>query len=63
MFHGVAIRPGEPTGFGIVNNKPVFVLPGYPVATMSAFELLVRPFFLCDAWCEGRAQGDFCNSE
>lgn len=44
IFHGVAIRPGEPTGFGIVNNKPVFVLPGYPVATISAFELLVRPF-------------------
>ena len=44
VFHGVAIRPGEPTGFGIVNNKPVFVLPGYPVATISAFELLVRPF-------------------
>lgn len=44
LFHGVSIRPGEPTGFGVINNKPVFVLPGYPVATMSAFELLVRPF-------------------
>jgi len=44
VFHGVAIRPGEPAGFGIVNNKPVFILPGYPVATISAFELLVRPF-------------------
>ena len=44
IFHGVAIRPGEPVGFGIVNSKPVFVLPGYPVATISAFELLVRPF-------------------
>jgi len=40
----VAIRPGEPVGFGLINNKPVFVLPGYPVATISAFELLVRPF-------------------
>ncbi|KAF5434306.1 molybdopterin molybdotransferase [Candidatus Methanophagaceae archaeon] len=48
LFHGVAIRPGEPTGFGIINNKPVFVLPGYPVATISAFEMLVRPF-LCAA--------------
>jgi molybdopterin molybdotransferase len=44
IFHGVAIRPGEPVGFGTINNKPVFVLPGYPVATISAFELLVRPF-------------------
>ncbi|MBN1762745.1 MAG: molybdopterin molybdotransferase MoeA [Methanomicrobia archaeon] len=44
IFHGVAIRPGEPVGFGIINTKPVFILPGYPVATISAFELLVRPF-------------------
>jgi len=44
IFHGVAIRPGEPTGFGIINMKPVFLLPGYPVATIAAFELLVRPF-------------------
>ena len=44
LFHGVAIRPGEPTGFGIINDKPVFVLPGYPVATISAFEMLVKPF-------------------
>ena len=44
IFHGVAIRPGEPTGFGIVHNKPLFVLPGYPVAAISAFEMLVRPF-------------------
>lgn len=44
IFHGVAIRPGEPTGFGIIKDKPVFVLPGYPVATFSAFVMLVRPF-------------------
>lgn len=44
IFHGVAIRPGEPVGFGILNNKPVFLLPGYPVAAISAFELLIRPF-------------------
>ncbi len=44
IFHGVAIRPGEPIGFGIITDKPVFVLPGYPVATISAFEMLVKPF-------------------
>ncbi len=43
IFHGVAIRPGEPTGFGIINDKPVFCLPGYPVALLAAFELLVMP--------------------
>ncbi|MBN1456063.1 MAG: molybdopterin molybdotransferase MoeA [Methanomicrobia archaeon] len=44
LFHGVAIRPGEPVGFGLIKSKPVFILPGYPVATIAAFELLVRPF-------------------
>jgi molybdopterin molybdotransferase len=46
LFHGVAMRPGEPTGFGIINRRPIFVLPGYPVAAIAAFELLVRPFLL-----------------
>jgi len=44
LFHGVAIRPGEPTGFGIINDKPIFCLPGYPVSMIAAFEMLVRPF-------------------
>ena len=44
FFHGVAIRPGEPVGFGLITGKPIFILPGYPVATIAAFELLVRPF-------------------
>ncbi len=44
LFHGVAMRPGEPTGFGLINGRPIFVLPGYPVAAITAFELLVRPF-------------------
>lgn len=43
IFHGVAIRPGEPTGFGIINEKPIFCLPGYPVSMIAAFEMLVRP--------------------
>ena len=30
LFHGVAVKPGKPTGLGIVNGKPVFALPGYP---------------------------------
>lgn len=46
LFHGVAMRPGEPTGFGLITGRPIFVLPGYPVAAIAAFELLVRPFLL-----------------
>lgn len=43
LVHGVAMRPGEPTGFGTINRKPVFMLPGYPVAAVFAFETFVRP--------------------
>ncbi|MBI5253680.1 MAG: molybdopterin molybdotransferase MoeA [Euryarchaeota archaeon] len=43
LVHGVAMRPGEPTGFGIINKKLVFMLPGYPVAAIVAFETFVRP--------------------
>lgn len=43
LVHGVAMRPGEPTGFGIINKKFVFMLPGYPVAAIFAFETFVRP--------------------
>jgi molybdopterin molybdotransferase len=43
LFHGVAIRPGGPTAFGVVGDKPVFSLAGFPVATLVAFDMLVRP--------------------
>jgi len=44
LFHGVAIRPGKPVGFGKINGTPVFMLSGYPVAAMGQFDALVRKF-------------------
>jgi len=41
--HGIAMRPGTPTGVFIVNQKPVFGLPGNPVAAFFAFEAIIRP--------------------
>ncbi len=41
--HGIAMRPGRPTGFGVIDDKIVFMLPGSPVAAMFAFEAIVRP--------------------
>ncbi len=32
LFHGVALKPGKPTIFGKIDNKPIFGLPGHPVA-------------------------------
>lgn len=43
LFHGVSIRPGGPSSFGLIGEKPVFSLPGFPVAALIAFKLLVRP--------------------
>ncbi len=43
LFHGVALRPGGPTAFGVVRGKPVFCLAGFPVASLVAFDMLVRP--------------------
>jgi len=43
MFHGVAMRPGGPSAFGVVNGRPVFCLAGFPVASLVAFDMLVRP--------------------
>ena len=43
VFHGVAIKPGKPVGFGMRRSHPVFNLPGNPVSSLVCFELLVRP--------------------
>lgn len=41
--HGVAMRPGEPLGFGRIGKSIVFMLPGFPVASIVGFETFVRP--------------------
>ncbi|MCX8172592.1 MAG: molybdopterin molybdotransferase MoeA [Archaeoglobaceae archaeon] len=43
IFHGVAMKPGMPTAFGVVKEKPVFMLPGSPAACFLAFKTLVVP--------------------
>jgi len=34
-FHGVQIKPGKPTIFGRVEDKPVFGMPGYPTSCLT----------------------------
>lgn len=46
LFHGVAMRPGKPVAFGIVEGKPVFMLSGYPVAAMVQFDVFARYYLL-----------------
>lgn len=39
----VAIKPAKPFAFGLVDDVPVFGLPGNPVSSMVSFELFGRP--------------------
>lgn len=43
LFHGIAMKPGKPTIFGKIENKPVIGLPGHPVAAFFITHLFVRP--------------------
>ena len=43
LLHGIAMKPGKPTMLGIVANKPVFGLPGHPVAAYLTARLYVCP--------------------
>lgn len=43
LVHGVAAKPGKPTIVGVVKDKPVFGLPGNPVAAYFMFYSFVRP--------------------
>jgi molybdopterin molybdotransferase len=43
FVHGVRLQPGKPTAFGLVAERPVVCLPGYPVAALFDLFLFVRP--------------------
>lgn len=45
-FSKVNMKPGKPAAFAIIGNRPVFALPGNPVAAMVCFEMFVRPAIL-----------------
>ncbi len=43
LFHGITIKPGKPTIFGMVGKIPVFGLPGHPVSAMTICHVLIKP--------------------
>ena len=43
LFHGIAVKPGKPTGLGVVSGKPVFAMPGYPTSCLSNAHMLLVP--------------------
>ncbi len=43
IFHGVNLKPGKPTIFGTINDKPCLGLPGYPTSALTVFSCLASP--------------------
>ncbi|MEM3565874.1 MAG: molybdopterin molybdotransferase MoeA [Candidatus Bathyarchaeia archaeon] len=46
LVHGVAMRPAMPTALAIIDDKPIIVLSGNPVAAFFGFEVFARPLIL-----------------
>jgi molybdopterin molybdotransferase len=43
LFHGVQVKPGKPTLFGIVDETPILGMPGYPTSCLSNAYLFLIP--------------------
>jgi putative molybdopterin biosynthesis protein len=43
LFHGINLKPGKPTIFGIIEDKPCLGLPGYPTSALAVFSSLAAP--------------------
>jgi len=43
IFHGVQVKPGKPTLFGLIEGKPIFGMPGYPTSCLSNAYMFLVP--------------------
>jgi molybdopterin molybdotransferase len=46
VFHRIRIGPGKAVGFGLLKNKPVFILPGGPPSNLMGFLQIALPGLL-----------------
>jgi len=44
VFHGIAVKPGKPTLFAMVDGRPFFGMPGNPTSCLSNAYILLAPF-------------------
>lgn len=44
LLHGIAIKPGKPTLFTMLDKLPIYGLPGHPVSVMVTFKKFVAPY-------------------
>ena len=50
LFHGIAMKPGKPTILGTIDGKPVWGLPGHPVAAFFVAHIFVRAMLARMMW-------------
>lgn len=43
LVHGISVKPGKPLIIAVVDGKPLFGLPGYPVSALITFDLFIQP--------------------
>ena len=43
LIHGIDIKPGKPVIVGIIDDTPVFGLPGYPTSALTIFNEFTAP--------------------
>jgi molybdopterin molybdotransferase len=43
LFHGLQVKPGKPTLFGLVEGTAVFGMPGYPTSCLSNAYVFLAP--------------------
>ena len=46
IIHGVAIKPGKPVMLGLINNKPIIGIPGFPVSAYFVMEEIAKKLIL-----------------
>jgi len=54
LLHGIAMKPGKPTIVGSVDGKPVFGLPGHPLAAHFVAKIFVRVLIENMLGCKSR---------
>src|SRR6476660_6567815 len=57
LVHGVALKPGKPLCLGVVGNKPIVVLPGFPTSAIFTFHAFVAPVIRARAGLPPEAVG------
>ncbi len=43
LFHGVSSKPGKPLAAGIIDNKLIITLPGFPASAIFSFNTVIIP--------------------